>query len=225
MLLLTFNDLREMENIYQSVLEEWLVNRPTRRVAVSDFVNDVTAKIIARMPSSQTEIGKYFNATMLEGKHGIKDGFLPYCSVRYSAFHHEVEVNGVLVDQGISDLLTYLWAHKAYTLFSCQGRYHVGCDGGDCDLRVNGYITFTDSDVFDAHGHLLTDLASEAGLTRCFGKPGSHESCGEESEEWQVENDGFPQYRDQLITVRLSPGDLATLNAAAAQRLSHGTSV
>ena len=75
------------------------------------------------------------------------------------------------------------------------------------------------------HGHLLLDLASEAGLTRCFGKPGSHESCGEESEEWQVENDGFPQYRDQLITVRLSPGDLATLNAAAAQRLSHGTSV
>ena len=217
--MMSFNELKEMEQIYHSALEEWFSNRPARRVAVSDFVNDVTAEVISRMPSSQTEIGKYFNATILEGKHGIKDGFLTYCSVRYSAFHHEVEVNGVLVDQGISDLLTYLWAHKAYTLFSCQGRYHVGCDGGDCDLHVNGYITFTDSDVFDVHGHLLTDLASEAGLTRCFGKPGSHESCGEESEEWQVENDGFPEYRDQPITIRLPPGDLAAMNTMAIEHL------
>ena len=223
--MLIFNELKEMEHIYQSVLEEWFVNRPTRRVAVSDFINDVTAKIIARMPSSQTKIGKYFNATMLEGKYGIKDGFLPYCSVRYSAFHQEVEVNGVLVDRGISSLLAYLWAHKAYTLFSCQGRYHIGCDGDYCDMRVNGYITFADSAVFNMHGHLLLDLASEAGLTRCFGKITSHESCPEVSEEWQVENDGFPQYRDLQVTVRLPPGDVAAMNVIASQRLSQGTSV
>lgn len=223
--MMSFDELYEMEQIYQSVLEEWFINRPARRVAVSDFVNDVTAEVIARMPSSQTEIGKYFNATVLASKYGIKDGFLSYCSVRYSAFHHEVEVNGVFVDQGISNLLTYLWAHKAYTLFSCQGRFHIDCDGDDCNLHVNGYITFADSDVFNAHGHLLIDLASEAGLTRCFGKPGSHESCGEESEEWQVENDGFPQYQDQLITVRLPPGDLAAMEAMATKHLTYSTNV
>lgn len=75
--MMSFNELKEMEQIYHSALEEWLINRPARRVAVSDFVNDVTAEVISRMPSSQTEIGKYLTPPCWKVSTASRMAFLP----------------------------------------------------------------------------------------------------------------------------------------------------
>ena len=78
-----------------------------------------------RLPANPQRVGQFAEAWALGYRRGRSDEqqHKPDATAThvFTPPHHEVEISGIMVDEGIRDLLLALWKLGLQTQFSCQG--------------------------------------------------------------------------------------------------------